>query len=256
MADWLVVLGTSVVGLFAGTLSALLGIGGAVLSTPAIRVLGASPILAVGSTVPAILPGAVAGSLRYARAGLVDWRMALSTGIAGSAFALLGAWASDLVPAGLLMVATAALMLWAGVSVVRGGRGAVGPEEDAERVPVPVLAAVGAAAGFVAGILGVGGGIVLVPVLTGLLRLPMKRAVASSLVAVALFSLPAFATHLWLGHIDWLYGLPLILGAVPGARLGARLTLRYSDRSVRRIFGLFIVVLAIVYGASEITALV
>ena len=252
--DWLVAVATTGVGLFAGTVSALLGIGGAVISTPAIRLLGASPILAVGSTVPAILPGTVAGSLRYAREGLVDWRVALSTGIAGSTFALIGAWVSDFVPGGLLMLATAGLMLWSGVTVVRGGRRAVREEGDG-RASVPVLAAAGAAAGFVAGVLGVGGGIVLVPVLTGPLRLPMKQAVASSLVAVACFSIPAFVTHLWLGHIDWLYALPLILGAVPGARIGARLTLRYTDRSVRRIFGLFVIVLAIVYGVSELVAL-
>lgn len=110
-------------------------------------------------------------------------------------------------------------------------------------------------AGTVAGLLGVGGGIVLVPAMTGVLGVPMKRAVASSLVGVAIFSIPALVTHAVLGHIDWSYALPLMVGVVPGARLGARLTLRQSDRSVRRLFGLLVIVLALVYGGSELAAL-
>ncbi len=255
--DVLTVVATVLVGVLAGALSALLGIGGATITTPAVRVLGASPILAVGSTVPAILPGAISGSLRYAREGLVDWSLALSTGISGSLFALLGAWTSDHVDGRILMVLTAVLMLWSGISVVRGGRSGPAPEGEpaGERPSMVVLGAVGAGAGFVAGLLGVGGGIVLVPAMTGLLRVPMKRAVASSLVGVAIFSIPALITHAVLGHIDWSYAVPLMVGVVPGARLGARLTLRQSDRSVRRLFGILVIVLALVYGGSELAAL-
>jgi uncharacterized protein len=259
--DVLIVLATGVVGLVGGALSALLGIGGAVITTPAIRLLGAAPILAVGSTVPAILPGAISGSLRYSREGLVDWPLALGIGGTGAMFALLGAWTSQFVEGGILMVLTAVLMLWSGISVVRSGRVTAGSTTTgnggpATRRPGPLLVlAVGASSGFVAGLLGVGGGIVVVPALTGPLGVPMKRAVASSLVAVAIFSVPALITHAALGHIDWRYALPLMIGVVPGARLGARLTLRQSDRSVRRWFGLLVVVLAVVYGGSELAAL-
>jgi uncharacterized membrane protein YfcA len=302
---------TVLVGVGAGMLSALLGVGGAVITTPAVRVLGATPIQAVGSTVPAILPGAIAGTLRYAREGLVDWGAALGLGIAGAVFAIVGALTSDHVGGGALMVLTAALMLWSGFSVVRGGRRAaagpgdegtpavdlVAPEEDQgplgeafegteasetetafalsreegsidpsvqdrageegarSRHPMPLLVVLGAASGFVAGLLGVGGGIVMVPVLTGPLKVPMKSAVASSLVAVAIFSVPALVTHALLGHIDWTYALPLMIGVVPGARIGAHLTIGSSERTIRLLFGALIVVLAVVYGASELAAL-
>ncbi len=254
---------TTLVGFGAGVLSALLGVGGAVVTTPAVRVLGATPIQAVGSTVPAILPGAISGTLRYAREGLVDWRAALGLGIAGSAFAVVGALTSDLVGGGALMVLTAVLMLWSGISVVRGGRraDAVEPPTDApsgsspRRHPIPLLAGLGAASGFVAGLLGVGGGIVMVPVLTGPLKVPMKSAVASSLVAVAIFSVPVLVTHTVLGHIDWAYALPLMVGVVPGARVGAHLTIGSSERTIRMLFGALIMVLAVIYGASELVAL-
>ena len=307
MSDVATVLVTMLVGVGAGILSALLGVGGAVITTPAVRVLGATPIQAVGSTVPAILPSAISGTLRYAREGLVDWSAALGLGISGAVFAVGGALASDLIGGPTLMVFTAVLMLWSGFSVVRGGRrAAAGPGDEGtgavdlvvpehgdgswidavegteasetesafvvehheptgtgptaggargSRHPLPLLVALGATSGFVAGLLGVGGGIVMVPVLTGPLRVPMKSAVASSLVAVAIFSVPALVTHMALGHIDWAYALPLMVGVVPGARIGAHLTIGSSERTVRLLFGTMIVVLALVYGASELAAL-
>jgi uncharacterized membrane protein YfcA len=106
----------------------------------------------------------------------------------------------------------------------------------------------------VAGLLGVGGGIIMVPVLTGPLKIPMKSAVASSLVAVAIFSIPALITHIILGHVDWAFALPLMLGVVPGAQIGARITIGSSDRSIRLLFGALIIVLALVYGISEALA--
>ena len=259
-------MGTVFAGFCAGVLSALLGIGGAIVTTPAVRALGATPIEAVGSTVPAILPGAISGAYRYAKEGLVEWRLALTLGGAGALFSVLGAWTSDVVNGRLLMVLTAAVMLWAGLTVVlklrvstwgSGGMERDPPAEDVSmRDSEPALAGLGAVAGFVAGLLGVGGGIVLVPVLTGPLHVPMRRAVASSLVAVAIFQVPALATHVWLGHVNWAYALPLILGVVPGAQVGARLTVAASDRTIRILFGLMVIVIAIVYGATEVFGLI
>lgn len=64
---WPATLVVFVFGVASGVLASLVGIGGAVVTTPLIRFLGATPISAVGSTVPAILPGALSGSLRYQR---------------------------------------------------------------------------------------------------------------------------------------------------------------------------------------------
>jgi hypothetical protein len=273
---------TLVVGFGAGVLASLLGVGGAVITTPAVRVLGAPPIDAVGSTVPAILPGAVAGTLRYAREGLVDWRAALGLGCSGAVFAVLGALATTLVDARLLMVATAGLMLWSGVTVVRGGdrrspqptsvddlaAGVEASETDVAFIGkspsgadrprhhhLGLLAGLGALSGLVAGLLGVGGGIVMVPMLTGPMRAPMRTAVASSLVAVAIFSVPALVTHARLGNIDWSYAVPLMVGVVPGARVGSRITVGASDRTVRLLFGVMILALAVIYGAAELRSL-
>ncbi|MGZ4730062.1 MAG: TSUP family transporter, partial [Acidimicrobiales bacterium] len=109
--------------------------------------------------------------------------------------------------------------------------------------------------GLLAGLLGVGGGIVMMPAFTGLLRMPIKLAVGSSLVAVAMFSIPALIMHTALGHIAWRFALPLMIGVVPGAQVGAHISVGSSDRTMRVLFGSFILVLSVVYGTSEILAL-
>jgi uncharacterized membrane protein YfcA len=245
----------------------MFGVGGAVLTTPGIRAFGASPIEAVGSTIPAILPGALSGAYRYARAGMVDWSVALYSGVFGTAFAVAGAELSDHVDGHYLMLLTAALLLWTGIKNVTEHRrlnapapvtaGAVDarPEPEKVREPGPVRTSIiGAVAGLLAGLLGVGGGILMVPAFVSILRMPPKRAVATSLVAVAMLSIPAMITHAVLGHIDWAFALLLVIGVVPGAQVGAKLTIHGSEERLRLLMGLFFTVLALGYGVAEIRA--
>jgi len=279
------IIGIVGVGVVSGVLSGLLGVGGATVSTPGVRAFGATPIQAVGSTIPAVLPSAIIGAWRSARAGLVDWRVALTCGLAGSIAAVGGAVLSDAIDPHLLMIATAAVLLWSGATVLASGRrseaaatfDAVIDDEldqllsdsapgqgsgplalDAPPALAPavtlstgLIALVGAAAGLVAGLLGLGGGVVLMPLFTGVLAIPVKRAVPTSLVAVALFSIPALVTHTLLGHVDWVIAMALVVGVIPGARLGSRWAQVASEAVVTRLFGLFLVALAIVAGASE-----
>ncbi|MGH9285699.1 MAG: sulfite exporter TauE/SafE family protein, partial [Acidimicrobiales bacterium] len=147
---------TLVAGLATGVMSASFGIGGATISTPAIRALGVSPLLAVGTTLPSILPGAVAGTLQYVRQGLVRWRAVAWAAPAGAVAAVAGSLLSPRVPGSghLLMIATALLL---GATSARIGRGNEPVAEAATRPresPV-LLAGAGAAAGLLSGLLGV-----------------------------------------------------------------------------------------------------
>jgi uncharacterized membrane protein YfcA len=255
------------VGAASGVLSGMFGVGGAVITTPGVRLFGATPIEAVGSTIPAILPGAVTGAWRNSREGLVDWPIALTTGAVGSVCAVAGAELSDHVDGHLLMLFTAALLLWSGLRSLRpapvvvgvpalvGGPAREAPATSRSRAKLASKTiGIAVAAGLMAGLLGVGGGVLLVPAFTGLLRLAPKLAVGTSLVAVAMFSVPAMVTHAVLGHISWTFALLLVAGVVPGARLGAHLTLRGSEARLRLLMGLFFTVLALAYGASELLA--
>jgi uncharacterized membrane protein YfcA len=257
-------------GFVSGIVSAIAGVGGAVVTTPGVRAIGATPLQAVGSTVPAIIPSAITGSIRYAREGLIRWRVACWVGAAGTAFAAIGAWASTKIDGGWLMVATALLVIYSSGSLLwkaRAGRqqlrlqsaGAAVATEIVTPVgseSLVVLVVLGVTAGFLAGVLGIGGGLILVPAFTGLLRLQVKEAVATSLVAVALMSVTSLVGHAIAGHIDWTYALPLAIGVIPGARVGSLVLVRSSEQRMRVICGVILGLLGIAYLVTELLSVV
>ena len=117
------------------------------------------------------------------------------------------------------------------------------------------LAGVGTLAGMLSGLLGVGGGIVMVPGFTHFARMPLKRAIATSLACVALFAVPGTITHAVFGEVDWRFALILALGVVPGARIGAGLTVRADDARLRVVVALFLGFTAVLYATGELLAL-
>ena len=90
----------------------------------------------------------------------------------------------------------------------------------------------GRSAGLVSGLLGIGGGLVIVPLLAGWLGMPLKRSLGTSLAAIVGMVVPGTVVHALLGNIDWPLALVLSLGAVPGARLGAGIAGSATDARV------------------------
>jgi uncharacterized protein len=277
---------TVALGVAAGVMSGVFGVGGAVVSTPGIRVLGASAVDAVGTTLPSIIPGAASGVLRYRREGLIDRRAVVATAPAGMAAAVAGALLTRAVPGEghALMLATAGLLAVSAVRTAAAPRPAADPDLGAAlalagpagdrtggtrgapagpAAPAPpaaqfrpaALAAIGAAAGLLAGLLGIGGGVILVPGLAQAAGFELKRAIATSLACVGLMAVPGTVTHALLGTIDWRFALALTVGMVPGARIGATLAIRAADRRLRLVVGAFLAVTAMLYAAGEVAAL-
>jgi len=254
---------TLLLGLFTGVLSALFGVGGAIVSNPGVRALGAAPLVAVGTTLPSILPGAVSGTLRYQREGLIDWQVVVWASAAGLLAVIGGSLLSHVVPGdGHLLLLTIAVLL----AFTAWRTAFTGPSEDGEGgdpapgTAAPVRtgwrpAAVGLAAGLLSGLLGIGGGVVMVPAFTELMHLSLKSAIATSLVCVGVFGVPATVTHALLGDVDWRLAALLTVGVVPGARLGASLTIRTAERRLRLLVGIFLGLVAVVYFVTEARAL-
>jgi uncharacterized membrane protein YfcA len=211
-------------------------------------------LIAVGTTLPAILPSALTGSARYAREGLVDWRVVRGAAPVGVAAAIGAALLSHRIPGEghWLMVLTAVIMAMVAVHMAFPDRPPSRITRWAAHRSRPVAsAAVGALAGGLSGLLGVGGGVVMVPGFTEI-GLDLKRAIATSLVCVGIFAVPSTITHAWLGDIDWRLALCLAVGVVPGARIGAALAIRASRRNLRLAVAGLLGSLALVYGAGEI----
>ena len=250
-------------------MSAAFGVGGAVISTPAIRLLGASAFTAVGTTLPSILPSAASGTARYAREHLVDWQVVRWAAPVGMVTSVAGSLLSHVVPGNghWLMILTAALL---GVTAWRMRRAPPRPTVEARaetdaavagdhhrsfhRTPLAV-AGVGAVAGTLSGLLGVGGGVVMVPGFNQFVGLRLKETIATSLVCVGILAIPGTVTHALLGDIDWRFALLLAVGVIPGARLGAVAAIRADRQRLRLVVALFLGTVAVAYAVGEVSAL-
>jgi len=241
------------IGFASGAASGAFGIGGALLSTPGIRwALGAPPLIAVGTTLPVIIPSALTGVWTYSKGGFVDRRFATIAAAAGGVFAVLGALATKLIPGEILLIATAVLILFLALRML--------PTPAAELTPrlqpsIRLFAAIGAVSGLLAGLLGIGGGVILVPVLTVVMRYPLKTALGTSLAVVAAQAIPGTITHALLHHIDWRIAAGLTIGVIPGARIGSKWAVASEDKRLRIIVGIAMAVLAVVFGGTELHAL-
>jgi uncharacterized membrane protein YfcA len=272
---------TLLLGLTTGVLSALFGIGGAIVSNPGLRALGAAPLVAVGTTLPSILPGAISGTLRYRRVGLIDWSLITPAAAAGLLAVVGGALLSHVVPGDghLLLLLIAVLLAFTAwrtavsrssdpaepstteMGDTRGNPAAANPTATGD-TPAPgtrrsrwKAAAIGLVAGLLSGLLGIGGGVIMVPAFTELLNLSLKSAIATSLVCVGIFGVPATITHALLGDIDWRMAVLLTIGVIPGARIGANLTIRTAERRLRLAVGCFLAVVALIYFVTETRSL-
>jgi hypothetical protein len=254
---------TVIVGIGTGVLSASFGVGGAVVSTPAIRALGVPALLAVGTTLPSIFPSAITGTARYVKERLILWRVVAITAPAGIVAAVVGSSLADDVPGEghLLMVLTALLLGYTALRMARKPK-QVGPAETVAPIKPggeshpAVLVGVGILAGLMSGLLGIGGGVVMVPGFTELGKLPLKTAIATSLACVAIFAIPSTITHALNDNIDWRIALFLTIGVIPGARIGAAAAVRASDEGLRKAVAGFLGLIAVVYLVGELVALV
>lgn len=242
------------IGFASGILAGLFGVGGGVVMTPGVQVLlAAPPIVALATPLPAIFPTALAGAFTYARRGELDARAAAWLAGPGLAAAALGAWLTEVVETSLLLLVTAVLLAWQAVRILRSGRRRA--KELARETSAGVLAAIGVVAGLVSGLLGIGGGLVIVPLLAGWLGMPLKRALGTSLLAIVALVVPGTIVHATLGHIDLGIFAALTVGAVPGARLGAGLALGARERTLRLAVGAFLLLIALAYATAQLVSL-
>ena len=261
------------VGFFAIGLTNMFGVGGGGVATPALRIfLGVTPAIALGTTLPVAIPAAVAGAYTYYRHGYVSVTSAFYCCLGGLVGSVGGALLTRVVNLNYIMIATGAVVLYLAAIVERrgitgremksrapgppGGGGAEpGPERDSRR-RLFLAVGIGLAAGLLSGLLGVGGGIVLIPSFLYLLEFPLKKAFGTSLAVVAVIAVPGTIVHAFLGHISWMLALYLVLGSIPGAYLGARISIEAHERLLYVLFGAVLFAFGTLFIVKEVLQLV
>ena len=113
----------------------------------------------------------------------------------------------------------------------------------------PQLVAIGVAGGLLSGLLGVGGGVIMVPLLVFWAGYRQREAHAASLGAIIPISVAGILTYGVAGRVHWLDAAALAVGAIAGARFGARLLARIDERALKVVFGCFLVAVAAAMGA-------
>lgn len=122
-------------------------------------------------------------------------------------------------------------------------------ERTPRRIAIGVL--IGVITGFASGYVGVGGGFLMVPLFISFLEVSMYYASGTSLIAVTLLAIPGVITQGILGHIDYVAGIAIAIGSIPGAMIGASI-LRYTpERKLRFLFGAFLLISAVALMGNE-----
>lgn len=129
--------------------------------------------------------------------------------------------------------------------------------EDERKRITPKLclkgAAIGLLAGFASGYVGVGGGFLMVPLFISVLGITMKQASGTSLIAVVLLAIPGVVTQCLHGNVDYIAGIAMALGSIPGALIGASLIRFIPERKMRFLFGFFLLFAAIILIGNELS---
>ncbi len=236
--------GYFITGLVAGFFGGLLGVGGGFLKVPILTlVFGMHMHAARAISLISNVFIAAAAAHRYWRGKMIIfpivWRVMSWAVVAALAGVMLG----DHLDERLVKRLFALAILWVVIDILRPGRGDEEPLRRA-RPGTAREAAVGGPMGFLAGLLGIGGGVIAVPLGRRVLGLPMKNAVACSVALIIPSSFVAAVlcvrNGVSMGHFD--ISLPLVVnlylvpGAVLGAQLGALTGLRIKSRYIRYIF--------------------
>ncbi len=251
MIDGLVLLSAVLSGAAIGLILGLVGGGGSILAVPLlVHVVGIrSPHVAIGTAAIAVGLNAAMGLVGHARHGNVNWRCGSIFAATGVAGALTGAALGKAYDGQKLLFLFGALMVVVGLSMLRKRSAEPRPDIDLTRANagflIPRLGPAGLGVGLLSGFFGIGGGFLIVPGLIWATRMPITKAVGTSLLAVTAFGLSTAASYALSGLVNWpIVGL-MIIGGVVGATAGIMLGRRLADRKRLLETGFGIMVIAV-----------
>ncbi|NOT14788.1 MAG: sulfite exporter TauE/SafE family protein [Methylotenera sp.] len=250
------------IGFFVGLVLALTGAGGSILAVPLLafglnlNITQAAPI-----GLMAVMFAASIGALQGLRAGIVRYKAATLVATLGVLFAPLGVWLAHRVSNQWLSFIFAIVLIFV---ARRMWQQSAQPAQQNEDTPAPACAvnpatsklfwtasctkrliATGSLAGFLSGLLGVGGGFVIVPTLRKVSNLEMKSIVATSLAVIALVSASSVVAYIVHRTVDWQIAIPFVLATVVGMGLGRLVSHRISNQTTQRSFAVLAYLVAI-----------
>ncbi|MBF2066429.1 MAG: sulfite exporter TauE/SafE family protein [Calothrix sp. C42_A2020_038] len=233
-------------GLVSGILAGFLGIGGGTVLVPLQIALGNTPVQSVATSSFAIVITAISGSIQNWRMGYLSGKRVILLGLPAVITAQLGVEIAARVPAYILLTAFGLLLLL-NIYLVEVRKRIANREASTEGKFNPVVARIftGGTAGILAGLFGVGGGIIMVPLQILLLAEKIKVAIQTSLGVIIITAISATIGHTVKGNILWTDGLILGIGGLAGAQISTRFLPKLPDPIVSLAFRTLLALLSI-----------
>jgi uncharacterized protein len=230
----------AVIGLTLG----LLGGGGSILTVPVfVYVLGFGPKEAIAMSLAVVGATSLFGAAGHWRAGNVNLRVALVFGAVAMVGTFGGARLASLVSGAFQLALFAVVMLAAAVFMLRDRRPDPVAHPDRPGPGVALVVVEGLAVGLLTGLVGVGGGFLIVPALVLLARIPMKQAVGTSLLVIAMKSLTGFLGYVDQVSVDWGFMAGFTAASIGGILAGAYLVRYVRPDRLKRAFAVFLLVM-------------
>lgn len=243
--------------LFIGVVLGLIGSGGSILTIPVlVYLLFVEPVLATAYSLFVVGVVSGVGSIKYIQKGLVEFKTVFAFAVpAVVSVYFMRRFGLPAIPEKLfsidgflvtknigIMVVFAVLMLFSSVSMIRNKK----PESIAEpSVNYTLLVILALLTGLLTGLVGAGGGFIIIPILVLFAKLPMKKAVASSLTIITINSLIGFLGDIENFDIEWGFLLPFSILPVIGIFLGIWLTRFVDGKKLKKSFGWFVLFMSI-----------
>lgn len=236
---------TILVGLAAGFLSGLFGVGGGILIVPAlVLVLGMTQRLAHGTSLAAVLPIAISGVVGFAVEDSIDWPVAAALVVGAMGGAVIGTHALQILsPTALARVFAIVLLLSAARLVLDDSDGS--GRGELTLLAFAGLVLIGLLSGTLAGLLGVGGGVVMVPAMILLFGIPAAIAKGTSLAVIVPTSVVATQRNLRNGNADLRSAAAVGLAGIASAYGGSKISVGLDERLSNALFAALLTFVAV-----------
>ncbi|MCD6173768.1 MAG: sulfite exporter TauE/SafE family protein [Sulfurimonas sp.] len=232
-------------GSFVGLLSGFFGIGGGTILVPLLLMLGYETKIAIGISVVQMVFSSAFGSYLNNKKGLLDVPMVVIIGVGGFIGALLSGFITSSFNDDTLEFIFLSFAIFALIRMFFKSK------EYREQIEVSklVLLTIGILLGAMSMTIGVGGSIILVPILVGFLHVPLKKAISAGLFFVVFSSVAGLISHAIVGHVDYESGVIIGLASLIGVYVGIHLKDKVGTVLQRRLLVGFylLVVLYLIY---------
>ncbi len=224
-------------GFFAGIVGSLLGLGGGIILVPALTLIFGLPMTeAVGTSLMGVVAVSTAAAIDFLKSGRADLELGLTLETLTALGALTGGLLAAVIPARSLYILFGVVLFYAAFNMIRPRNRLSEGEDSIYPRNKKIGMGLSLAAGNVAGLLGVGGGVMKVPLLNLVMGVPLKIATATSSYMIGITAATAAIIYLVRGDVDLYKAAAIILGIFFGSRLGASFSYRIDAFALRLLF--------------------